>query len=182
MLTRSPVLVIDQVTSVFTNDFAIHGPDESVLGHIRTEGGGVGRLFFGNREFSVFDASGALMLQLHDEFNVGLDTFSVYDAGGHQLAQVIRELAFFKEQLTIAMADGALLNVAGQFLDFEYDITGGGVSVAHVSRHLPGMSGVLLGRDRYVVSFDERAPGHFRLAVLGATICIDLIRSKRRRS
>ncbi|MEI2811527.1 MAG: hypothetical protein V9F00_15405 [Nocardioides sp.] len=200
MLMDHTLLVIDQVTNWMTNDFAIHDEHGAPIGTIATEGGLGSRLLAGNREFSVYDGEQKL-LGLYDVPNFGFDTFEVTDGGGALIAQVTKELAFFTTRLTIELyapssdqspdqapdqASGPsvsqLVELSGDWLDYDFEATIGGARAAQVARRWPGAGEWFLGRNRYVVLFERGLPPQPRLGILGAIIALDLIREKRERS
>ena len=177
MLLQQDVLVVDQVTSFMSNDFAIYDRAGQVVGQIRTEGGLGSRMLIGSRQFTVFDTDGQPVLQIYDSPNFGLDKFELADGAGQPIGRVVKQFSFFSKRLTLEVAGGQYLDLKGDWFDFSFEITGPEGVVATVSRSWPGVAGGLLGRSRFVVAFNRSATPQVRRAVLGAVVAVDLIRA-----
>lgn len=178
MLLDTDVLIVKQVTAWMRSDFAILDADGTPVGDIRTEGGLGSRFWMGVRELSVVDADGTPALQVYDEVNFGLDTFTVSRPDGSQLAHVVKEFSFFRPRLSAVLGDGTELDIRGDFFDFDYEMDAPDGRVAQVSRQWPTISEVFLDRDRYVLALGPQATPDRRLAVIGTTIILDLLRAK----
>jgi hypothetical protein len=81
-LLDTDVIVMDQVRTFLSNDFAIHDVQGQVVGSLRTEGGVGARLLMGNRELAVHDTDGSLPCRVTDPPDIGFDTFEVHEAAG----------------------------------------------------------------------------------------------------
>lgn len=182
LLETTPTLIVDQVTSFLSNDFAIRDSEGTPLGHIITEGGLGSRVFLGSRQLTVIDSDETAFVYLDDVVNLGLDRFELYDTAAHELATITKEFTFFSNRLSIAMATGEELQLAGDWLDWNFTIDAPDQAIAQVARSFPGIGPALLGRSRYVVAFEPTATPDQRRATFGATIAIDLIRAKKQRN
>lgn len=182
MLTDSDVLLIDQVTAFFHDDFAISDAQGIPVGQIRTEGELGMRLLAGNREFRVLDADGGTALRVVDTMDFGLDTFAVTGPDGTPLATVVKAFTFFTPRLTVVLADGTELAVRGDVFSFDYQIDGPSGRVATVARRWPSIGEAFLGHDRYVLAFEPTTSAAGRAALIGTTIALDLIRDKQRKN
>lgn len=175
-------LVIDQVTSVFRNDFDVYENNE-VVGHITTEGGLASRLFAGNREFTVTEFDGTPVLRLMDVLNLGRDTYEIADGTGAYLGTIRREITFLRKRITFIPADGGLpLEVHGSFWDYDYSIEVNREEMATISQRWAGLARALMGGQRYAVTFAHTSDPRLRQVILGVVIAIDLMKAKDRRS
>ena len=181
-LLHADVLVMDQVTSFMSNDFAIRDQAGAQVGEIRTEGSALSRMFLGSRKLSVHDTDGSVLVRLDDVMTMGRDRFTLQDGQGYEIGQLVKEFTFFRKRLTLQLVNGEGLDVQGQLFDYDFEIAGPGGSVARVSRQWPGLAAGLLGRNRYVVSFNSGVPVTLRVAVDGAVVALDLIRAKEENS
>ncbi|MFZ2501174.1 MAG: phospholipid scramblase-related protein [Nocardioides sp.] len=188
MFTQS-LLIVDQVTSFFANDFAITDDQGAPLGTIRTEDGVGSRLLMGNRELSVYNNEGELQVHLSDVPNFGLDSFELTGPSGEAIGTIYKEFTFFSKRLSVelpAAPDAGTttdrLEISGDLFDYDFTATLNGQPAAQVARRWPGLGEALLGHNRYVVLFDRSLPELPRKALLGAVIALDLIRAKKRRN
>lgn len=192
MLLDHNLLVIDQVTNWLTNDFAVRDGDGNQVGVITTEGGLGMRLLAGARELSLYEGEQKL-LTLYDVPNFGFDTFEIQDAAGALVATVTKEFAFFATRLSIELvpdaaassesaAEAESVELGGDWLDYDFEATLGGVRIAQVARRWPGLGEWFLDHNRYVVLFQRGLSTRHRVGILGAIIALDLIRDKQRRA
>lgn len=176
------VVVMDQVRSFLSNDFAVHDAHGGVIGRLHTEGGAGSRMLMGTRDLALVDTDGTLLVKVHDIPNLGLDRFELRDPYGALVGQVVKEFTFFSKSLRVELGVGAVLTLSGSLFDHEFTALGPGGQAARVSRHWPGVAQALLGRERYVVAMTPGVPPIERVGVLGAVIALDLVRAKDRRS
>lgn len=173
-------LVLDQVTSLFKNDFEIFENNE-VVGRITTQGGLGSRLLMGNREFLVTELDGAPVLRLVDVVNFGRDTYELHDASGALLGTLRREITFLRKRITFLPADaGDGLEVQGNFWGYDYQILVRNEPMAQVSQKWAGLGRALLGGQRYAVSLAHTSDPRLRQVILGVVIAIDLMKAKDR--
>lgn len=172
------LLVVDQVTSFFANDFAIRDASGAPVGDIRTEGGALSRMVMGTRRLAVHEADGTLALRVLDVVSFGRDRFQLVDGSGAPLAEVVKEFTLFAKRLSLHCADGQVLDLRGSFFDYDFEVVGPLGVAARVSRQWPGLASGLLGRERYVIGFGDQVPATLRYAVLGGVVALDLVRAK----
>lgn len=171
-------LVIDRVISVFRSDFEITEHNE-VVGHIVTEGGMAARFFTGNREFSLTDHAGALVLRIVDVPNFGRDTYELSAADGRPLGTIRREISFLKKRISFLPADGGVpLEVHGSFWDYDYTIEVNREPMASISQQWGGLGQALMGRKQYLASFTHTSDPRLRQVILGVVVAIDLMKAK----
>lgn len=175
------LLVMDQIRSFMSNDFAIHDGQGQVVASIVTEGGIGSRLLMGNRELAVVDAGGSLALRVVDPPNIGPDTFEVHDGAGQMVARIVKEFTFFSKSLRVELGSTTLW-LKGELFDREFTVAGDLGEAARVGRRWPGVAELLLSRERYVLSLTPGLPRPERLGTIGAVMALDLIRAKERNS
>lgn len=181
-LLDTDVIVMDQIRTFMSNDFAIHDVQGQVIGSLRTEGGVGARLLMGNRELAVHDADGSLLCRVTDPPDLGFDTFEVHDPQGGRVARIVKEFTFFSKSLRVELATGGVMGLKGELFDREFTVQGPLGEAARVSRRWPGVAEFLLSRERYVVALAPGLPVPERLGTIGAVIALDLIRAKERSS
>lgn len=175
------VLVMDQVTSFMSNDFAIHDQLGHPVGTIHTEGGALSRMVMGSRQLTIHEATGAPLLTVDDVPNFGFDTFDLLGSNGQRFAEVRKNFTLFTKHLSVVLANETL-ELRGSFWEREFTVESSAGEVARVSRNWPGIGAALLGKERYVLGFAPGSPSDQRAATLGAVIALDLIREKERRA
>lgn len=180
-ILTTDTLVMSQVRSFLSNDFAIDDPSGAPVGRIVTEGSTGSRMLMGTRQLAVVDGDGTLLLRVTDPPNFGFDQFEVHDGSGQLVAKIVKEFTFFKKALRIELATGPQLRLEGSVWDWEFQVTGPGGLAATASRRWQGVAPTLLGRERYVLGFVPQVPIPEKLGIIGAVVALDLIREKERR-
>lgn len=171
------VLVIDQVTSFMSNDFAIRDAQGQQVGHIHTEGGALQRMFLGSRSLSIVEADGQLLMGIEDPPNFGRDTYDLLGADGQRFGEVVKQFTFFSKHLTVQLAQDTL-ELRGSFMEREFSVDSQYGEAARVSRRWPAIQAMFLGKERYVLGFAPQLPHAQRVGTLGAVVALDLIRHK----
>ncbi|MGC5616821.1 LURP-one-related/scramblase family protein [Georgenia sp. Z1491] len=171
-LLEQDVVVMHQVTSFLSNDFDILDEHEQVVGHVRTTGSSM----FGSRSFEVADADDTLLMHVVDTLAWGSDRYTLTDPDGSPLAEVVQRMAFFSTRVEIAVTDGPLLEIGGRGFDQDFEILDGERPLGAVSRQ---PAGFFSGKDRYVIRLEDDAGPRERLALIGGTLALDLIRAKK---
>jgi uncharacterized protein YxjI len=182
-LLSHDALVMQQITGFMSNDFDILDTSgEQAIGHVTTTGGGLSRLVAGSRSLDVADADGTPLLHVEDPIGIGFDRFELSSPDGAPLATVRRRFAMLRMKVDLTLADGSVLELGGDVLGFDFEFSMGGSIAARVSRSWGGIGRGLLGHSRYVLAIDPTVPPALRLAIIGGTITLDLIRRKQNNS
>lgn len=176
-LLGSTTLIVDQILTVFSPNFAITDLDGQQVGTIRCEDG-ASRVLLLPRNFVVSDETGRAVLHIEDVIDFGRDRLVIADLIDGQTAKLVKEITFFRTEFTLTLFDDTELTLSGDFFDHEFVISGPRGEYALVSRSWGGVVQALLGLDRYVVKFAPTATPNERLAILGGVIAIDLVRAK----
>lgn len=117
------------------------------------------------RTLVIEDASGNALVQIQDRPVRLRDTMEIESAGGETLATVQKALiAPLRSRFKVDVASGANMDVQGNILDHEYEISADGRKVAEVSKKWFRI------RDTYGV---EIAPGQNDALILAITVCVD---------
>ena len=112
----------------------------------------------------VKDAHGRELLKLQKRLLRARDTMAI-ERGGDRVATVKKALITpLRDRFTVDLEGGGQLDVEGDILDHEYQITRGGVPVANISKRWFRV------RDTYGVAV---VPGQDDALVLAVTVCID---------
>ena len=125
------------------------------------------------RDTLIFkDMQGNKLCQIQERMLRIKDTVAIEDAHGKTVAQVKKALITpLRDRWTVRILDGPDLEVQGNILDHEYEITDGRRKVAHVSKKWFRV------RDTYGV---EIAPGEQDVLILAVTVALDNMAHSRR--
>lgn len=182
-LAHTDILALQQVTSFLSNDMQVLDAEGRVVATVETQGGALSRMVMGDRQFVVRDGDdGRVLFHLDDSVTFGRDRYQVLDAAGLPLANIVREIAFFRTSVSVDVVDGTRFTVAGNLFDHDYQMMAGDVAIARTTAQWGGFLNALAGRSRYRLDLDPAMPPVVRCAVLGTAIALDLIREKDRRS
>ena len=112
----------------------------------------------------IKDAAGRELLRLQKRLLRARDTMAV-ERGDDKVATVRKALITpLRDRFTVDLEDGGSLEVEGDILDHEYQITRDGIPVANISKRWFRV------RDTYGVAV---VPGQNDALVLAVTVCID---------
>jgi uncharacterized protein YxjI len=119
----------------------------------------------------IKDRKGHELLKLQKRLLRARDTMAI-ERGGDRVATIHKRLITpLRDRFTVDLATGGELEVKGNILDHEYQITRDGIPVANVSKRWFRV------RDTYGVAV---APGQDDALVLAVTVCIDHLTDKDR--
>ncbi|HEX7351049.1 hypothetical protein [Brachybacterium sp.] len=178
-LLRHNTLVMQQISGFMSNDFDIlDGAGEQTVGRVTTTGGGLSRLVAGSRSLDVADADGTPLLHVEDPFDIGFDRYTL-TTNGAPLAEVSSRFAIMSTRVSIDVADGTPLELHGDMMGMDFEFRVGEAVAARASREWAGLSRGFLGHSRYVLSIHPTVPPQLRLAIIGGSIALDLIRQKK---
>lgn len=111
------------------------------------------------------DANGRDLLKIQERPVRVRDSMDIEDAGAGTSAKVKKSLvAPLRDRLSVEVAGGPDLDVKGNLVDHEYEISQDGTKVAEVSKKWFRV------RDTYGV---EVAPGQNEVLMLAITVCVD---------
>jgi uncharacterized protein YxjI len=111
------------------------------------------------------DANGRELFKIQDRPVRIKDSMDIEDAGAGTSATVKKALVSpLRDRLSVSVAGGADMDVQGNLLDHEYEISQGGTKVAEVSKKWFRV------RDTYGV---EVTPGQNDALILAITVCVD---------
>ncbi|MBK0332803.1 hypothetical protein I8D64_15480 [Brachybacterium sp. MASK1Z-5] len=178
-LLSHDALVMQQITGFMSNDFDIlDASGQQAIGHVTTTGGGLSRLVAGSRSLDVSDADGTPLLHVQDPVGIGFDRFELSSPDGAALAAVRKRFSMLRTKVDLTLADGRVLELSGNVLGFDFQFAMQGAVAATVSRSWAGIGRGILGHSRYVLAIEPSVPADLRLAIIGGTITLDLIRRK----
>jgi uncharacterized protein YxjI len=112
----------------------------------------------------IKDAHGEELFKLQKRLLRARDTMAI-ERGGDKIATIKKALITpLRDRFTVDLEDGGRLEVEGDILDHEYQITRDGIPVANISKRWFRV------RDTYGVAV---VPGQNDALVLAITVCID---------
>jgi uncharacterized protein YxjI len=112
----------------------------------------------------IKDVHGNELLKLQKRLLRARDTMAI-ERGGDKVATVKKALITpLRDRFTVELEDGGRLEVEGDILDHEYQVTRDGIPVANISKRWFRV------RDTYGVAV---TPGQDDALVLAVTVCID---------
>jgi len=174
-------LVFQQTKNFSKNDFAIFEPQGQQVAHVETGGSALGRAFMGARELTVFDGPENPIVQVQDTLTFGRDRMEILDGQGNHLASLVKRIAFFVTKISIEL-DGEELTLEGDFLGYDFSLSGAQGVWATVARSWSGMGNAFLGKSTYSVQIAPVLSATQRATVIGAILALDLIREKQSRN
>jgi uncharacterized protein YxjI len=119
----------------------------------------------------IKDRQGHELLKLQKRLLRARDTMAI-ERGGDKVATIQKRLISpLRDRFTVKLGDGGELDIEGNILDHEYQISRDGIPVANVSKRWFRV------RDTYGVAV---APNQDDALVLAVTVCIDHLTSKDR--
>ena len=111
------------------------------------------------------DPSGRELFKIQDRPVRVRDVMEIEDAAGGTAATVRKAMITpLRERFSVSVPGGADMDIQGNIVDHEYEISQGGSKVAEVSKKWFRV------RDTYGV---QVAPGHNEALVLAMTVCVD---------
>ncbi|MBE6612615.1 MAG: hypothetical protein E7632_08990 [Ruminococcaceae bacterium] len=134
--------------------FHIYNPDGSERFAVE------GEIFTFGRKLHLYDMAGRELAFVRQELLTFLPRYTILK-GDTEIAEVVKEFTFFRHEYTV---EGLGWTVSGDFLDHDYEITGGGRRVASVSKEW-----FTLG-DAYEIDI---ADGVDEIAALAVVLVID---------
>ena len=113
------------------------------------------------------DPSGHELFKIQDRPVRVRESMEIEDSGGATVATVKKAMITpLRDRFSVSVAGGADMDVQGNIVDHEYEISQGGSKVAEVSKKWFRV------RDTYGV---QVAPGQDEALVLAITVCVDQI-------
>jgi uncharacterized protein YxjI len=113
------------------------------------------------------DASGRQLASIQERMARVKDSMEIEGPDGRRLAMVKQALVTpLRDRWVVKIGDGPDLDVKGNVLDHEYTITGGGGTVATISKKWFRVA------DSYGV---EVAPGQDPIVILAVTVAVDMM-------
>lgn len=177
-LLDEPVLVMQQISSMMSNNFDISNGDGERVGYIETVGSAARRMVMGSRSLIVHEADGTEVVTVEDPVNFVRDTYTLATPDGKSLADVSKRFSLFRTQVDMHLVDGTVVELHGNVFDFNFEFRMGEATPASVTRQWSGIGNAFLGRSTYAVVFDPDASNTVRAAIIGGVVALDLIRRK----
>ena len=181
-------LVISQTKSFLQDQFLIADEQGVPVGTI-VQSGSLKDMFFNSSrslEVAFTDDQGnpqqPLML-IKDPPNFVRDTYEVYLPGIEKpMAVVTKRFAMFKTRLTMEMEGFPEIEITGDVWDWNITISSQGQPLAQVTNEWSGVGKFLSGKNTYRLSIAGGLDPQQHAALIGAVMCMDMLRTKAQQS
>jgi uncharacterized protein YxjI len=124
------------------------------------------------KSFELTDTSGAVVAEIKQQLFRLRPTMDIERDGG-VIATVRRVRLSFRHRYEVTLADGTVLDAAGNFADLSWELAVGDQLIGRISRQWFQV------RDSYGV---EVEPGQDAALVIAIAVCIDRLREQERRA
>jgi uncharacterized protein YxjI len=186
-LLAAPVLVVVQRAKFASSraEYDIYAPDGTPYGSVHQQfGSGAG--FFGQLATITYDvvgADGQLLMQLTKPGNIGRAHFEVAWGNGSPIGSIEQENLLLAPQFALTATDGTSARLSGgAMLSWEWRLEDGtGQAVGSVSKEFAGLAELFTSADRFVVQLSSALTGAIRALAIVATVCLDEVRTAKRR-
>ena len=181
-------LVITQTRSFLNDEFMITDERGVPVGTILQSQSLRDAFFNGSRslEVATTDDQGnpqQHVLTIKDPPNFGWDSYEVFLPGIEMpLATITQKFSFFKLNLSLTMENFPDVAIEGSIWYWNLRITSQGHPVAIVDNQWKGFGSFLSGKNTYHLAIAEGLNEHQHAAILGATMAMDMLRTKSRQS
>ncbi|MHA2787629.1 LURP-one-related/scramblase family protein [Corynebacterium sp. S7] len=177
-------LVISQTKSFFVDEFSISDENGSPVGTV-VQSTELKDFFMGSRGLTVAatDIDGNStepVLIIQDPPNFVFDTYEVYLPHEEEpLAVITQKFSFLKTRLSLTMSGFPDVEINGNFWDLDFSITSEGQPLARVTTGWTGLSNYMFGKNTYLLSIRPGLDPRQHAALLGATMSLDMLRTKK---
>lgn len=178
-------LVITQTKSFINDEFSISDENGAPVGTI-VQSRELKEFFMGSRGLTVAATDpegnpGQPVLVIKDPPNFMLDSYEVYfPEEDEPLAVVTSKLSLFRTKMRLTMAGFDDVDIEGNFWDLNFTITSRDQPLAQVSTAWNGFSNFMMGKNSYHLALQPGLDPRQHAALLGATMCLDMLRTKKR--
>lgn len=178
-------LVISQEKSMFTDSFSICDQQGRTVGTV-LQGSAFKDFLMSSRSLAITatDYEGTPLQPvavITDPPNFMADTYEVHTPeGGQVIATVRTRFSFFKTKLTMTMDDFDSVEVTGNFWDRNFTMLSAGREIARVSSGFKSIGAALMGKSVYHLDMVPGLSEDQHAAILGATMSLDMLLTKRR--
>ena len=181
----SPIGSIEQENLLFAPRFALTATDGTPYGSVQQQfGSGAG--FLGQLATITYDVvgtDGQLLMQLTKPGNIGRAYFEVAWGDGSALGSIEQENLLFAPQFALSAVDGGSARLTGgAMMSWNWQLEdGSGQVVGSVSKEFAGLAELFSSADRFVVQLSPGLTGALRALAIVATVCLDEVRTAKRR-
>jgi len=186
-LLGAAVLVVVQRPKFASSraEYDIYAPDGTPYGSVHQQfGSGAG--FLGQLATITYDvvgADGQLLMQLTKPGNIGRAYFEVVWGNGSPIGSIEQENLLFAPRFALTATDGTSARLTGgEMLSWNWQLEDGrGQAVGSVSKEFAGLAELFSSADRFVVQLSPALTGALRGLAIVATVCLDEVRTAKRR-
>ncbi|MGH8888352.1 MAG: phospholipid scramblase-related protein [Acidothermaceae bacterium] len=186
LLSASVLVVVQRAKFASSRaEYDIYAPDGTPYGSVHQQfGSGAG--FLGQLATITYDvvgADGQLLMQLNKPGTIGRAHFEVTWGNGSPLGSIEQENLLFAPQFALAAADGTSARLSGgAMMSWDWQLEDSqGQAVGSVSKQFAGLAELFSSADRFVVQLSAVLTGALRALAIVATVCLDEVRTAKRR-
>ena len=186
-LLAAAVLVVVQRAKVLSSraEYDVYAPDGTPYGSVH-QAIGSGAAFFGQLatiSYDVVGTDGQLLMRLQKPGSIGRARFEVEWGNGQPIGSIAQENLLFAPQFELAGIDGSSARLTGgSLMSWEWQLEdAGGQPIGSVSKQFAGLAELFSSADRFVVQLAPQLTGDLRALAIVATVCLDEVRSAKRR-
>ena len=178
-LLTSDDLLITQTKAFMRNEYSIVDATGTLVGETRQDLA-LRDLLRSSRSLIV-SAGDTTVLRVSDPVNLLRDSYEVHLEGSDRpLATIRARISLLRERFTLTMDGLPDIDIEGSVWRWNFTMTSQGRPVARVDNAWPGAGNYLIGKNSYHLGMEAGLAEHHHAALLGATLCLDLARKKRR--
>lgn len=185
MLTASTLVVTQHAKFVSQRaEYDVHAPDGTLLGSMHQDSSAAS-MFVGQLatiSYDVLGADGQLLMQIVKPGSIGRARFDVAWGAGQPIGSIEQENVLFAPQFRLAATDGVARLTGGSFGSWEWQLEdSAGQQVGAVTKEFDGLAEMFTSADRFVVQLGPQLTGGLRALAVAATVCLDEVRTAKRR-
>jgi hypothetical protein len=186
-LLTAPALVVVQRAKFASSraEYDIYAPDGTPYGSVHQQFGSGAGIFgqLATITYDVVGTDGQLLMQLTKPGNIGRAHFEVTWGNGSALGFIEQENLLFAPQFALSAVDGSSARLTGgAMMSWEWQVEdGNGQAVGSVSKQFAGLAELFSSADRFVVQLGPALTGALRALAVVATVCLDEVRTAKRR-
>jgi uncharacterized protein YxjI len=187
-LLAAPVLVVVQRPKFFSSraEYDVYGPDGTPYGSVHQAPGSAAGIFgqLATIDYDVVGSDGDTLMRMVKPGRFGRASFEVSWTDGRPVGVIKQENLAFAPQFALTAADGTSARLTGGgMLSWDWRIEdSAGANVGSVTKQFAGLAEMFTSADRFVVELGVGLGGLIRAVAVVATICLDEVRTAKRRS
>jgi len=186
-LLNAPVLVVVQRAKFISSraEYDVYAPDGSPYASVHQQFGSGAGIFgqLATITYEVVGADGRVLMRMVKPSNIGRARFDVAWGGGQPLGAISQENLLFAPQFSLDAVDGTSARLTGgSLMSWEWRLEdAAGQDIGSVSKQFAGLAELFSSADKFVVQLSAQLTGDLRALAIVATVCLDEVRTAKRR-